>query len=167
MEEDLKHDDELRRQLLLEQYRQAAEEYRAEDQNTWQTFAVTLALNGALVGFLDFESSMSVILSAIVGMISVYAAVCIIGRTGLYQKQRVRIAKKIQSLTGIHLYLDEPIQDYMKREYPNEPIKWDERRGGRKMMRLILMIIGFMWFVLGSVGLYGFITQTGMPFFGH
>jgi hypothetical protein len=160
MEEFMMHDEELKRQLILEQYRQAAEEHRAEDNNTWQTFAIILALNGALVGFLNFDSTpqslISLFLSTIIGMISVYGGICIIGRTRLYQMQRICIAEKIQNITDIHLYYSESIDDYMKREYPNEPIKWDERRGGRKTMKIILMNIGFMWLL---VGLYLFITQ--------
>lgn len=153
MEEHLKHDGELKHQLLLEQYRQAAEEYRAEDRNMWQPFAILLALNGVLVAFLDFDStsgfSIQVILSAIIGMVSACAGVLIIGRTQLYQRQRVLTAEKIQNLTGIiHLYFHEPIQDYMKRVYPNEYIHWDERAGGRKMMQRVFMILGFMWFIL-------------------
>jgi len=152
MKEHLKHDDELKRQLLLEQYRQAAEEYRAEDRNMWQPFAILLALNGVLVAFLDFDStagfSIQVLLSAIIGMVSVCAGILIIGRTRLYQRQRLLTAAKIQNLTDIHLYFHESIQDYMKREYPNENIHWDEHAGGRKMMQVVFMILGVMWLIL-------------------
>ena len=166
MERELKNQEkEFVNQLLLEQYRQAAEEYRAEDKIKWQAFATILALNGVLVGFLNLNLgnaltfAISTLISAVVGMVSAYAGVCLIGRTQLYQKQRVDVAQKIQSLTGINLYFNGPVEDYFKQSLPKEPIRWYERRSGRKMMNEILITISIMWIILGVIAIGILITN--------
>lgn len=150
-------------QLLLEQYKQAAEEYRTEDRNTWQIFAIILALNGALVSLMKFKSlndfSMTVVLSSVIGMCSTYFGIRIIARTALYQRQRVLIAQKIQDITGIHLYFTEDILDYMKKYFPDEKISWVQRGGGRSTMKQLLFIIGIMWLLLFGLQIYNLTSR--------
>jgi len=171
MDKELNQDKEFINHLLLEQYRQAAEEYRSEDKIKWQAFAIILALNGVLVGFLNLDLSkplsfsLSIIISAIVGIVSVYAGIRIIGRSQLYQKQRVYIAEQIQNITGMHLYFNESIENYFNRLLPKEPIRWYERGSGRKMMNGILITIGIMWLILGIIGIYFFITKSVWTYF--
>ncbi len=152
----LSNDDEFLRLLVLEQYRQAAEEYRAEDRLTWQTFATVIAINGVLVALLNLGSasgfSVPLVLSGVVGVVSVLAGIRIIGRNRLYQKQRLITASQIEDFAPFTLYLRSPIEDYMRQS--GVKIEWDERGSGRKTIQVMLFVIGLMWITVMSIAFY-------------
>jgi len=144
-------------QLLLEQFRQAAEDYRAEDRNTWQTFSIILALNGVLISFMKIDNwsafSLMVIIAAVIGLCSTYFGILIISRTALYQTQRVLVLEEIQNLSPIKLYFSDSIIEYMKQNFPQQKILWNQRYGGRAAMKNILYIISTMWILLFALQL--------------
>lgn len=145
----------LKDELLLEQYRQASEEYRSEDRNTWRTFAIILALNGVMVSLLRFGNSQYVsqilCFASLIGIFSALAGVFIIGRTQLYQMHRTRIAKSIQNKVGEveKLYFDSGITS----QFMKEKIKWYHKLPARKVMITTLLVIAFIWLVLLLIGI--------------
>ena len=148
---------ELKRQLILEQYRQAAEEYRSEDRNQWQIFAIILAINGALVGFLDLDTlqkfSLSAGISSVIGMGSIITGITLLRRIALYRQYREYIIAKIQKDIGVYeLYSDRPLEKLYEEMVPSKALKWHQRIRGTTMMRIMLAVIGLIWLILLSVG---------------
>ena len=139
-------------QLLLEQYKQTAEEYRAEYLFTWQLFAIIVALNGTLFGLLKYENPIffnkPLFLPGIIGLISSYIGIHVINRSKLYQKFRLSIAEEIQQLTSFDLYSNKPIEERLENRLPDEDIKFYDRLDSRIMMQFLLALIGFGWLVL-------------------
>jgi len=106
--EELKNDAELKRLLVLEQYKQAAEEARGERWASWQLFGIIVGIEGVLAGSLNCASSSDeaklgvvVIAAAIIGALSAFVGYFIIARHALYHKYWVDIAIKIQHVTDI------------------------------------------------------------------
>ena len=153
--------DDVERQFLIEQYKQAGEEHRAEDRNTWQTFQIIFALNGVLFGFLGFESSdgssfPSVIVSCGAGVLSSFAGVLIIGRSQRYQNYRILVAEEIQiRLSGERLYFQDSVDNALpdwRREHQLEPLELlNSDFGfvpGRRTMQWTLILVAVVWGLL-------------------
>lgn len=142
---------ELRQKLILEQYRQAGKEYRSEDRNRWQTFAIILALNGVLFGFIKFgkwdEFFFLTPFLVIVGWCSTIAGILLIARIVTYQNQRMLIAQKIQEkFGGEKLYFAGPFNEHAKKE--NITIKPSGRVRGGSIFQVVLGILFLMWVLI-------------------
>lgn len=153
-EESIAHDVDLKHQLILEQYRQAGEDFRHEDKTVWQTFAIIIGLNGLLLSTL--KNDYTILILSLAGAISVIGGYCIMGRSALYQRMRVHIAEKIQNESGIFaLYSTMPPHDFLKKECPLEkPLNFIEKISGKLIMRYILIFLFLIWFFAFSYGLY-------------
>ena len=136
----------IKEKLIVEQYKQASEEYRREDNSTWWTFAIILTLNGALAGSLNLEGGFfpKLVFVAVIGIVSTVGGILVIARTGAYQKARLYILEKIQSDKGIEkLYFDIPLNNYAKDHGIHLGII--ERIGGRLTLEVILGIVCLLW----------------------
>lgn len=150
MRHNLKNDKNLNGLLLVEQYKQAAEEYRAEYRFTWQIFAIIVAINGTLFGLFDFNNlsnPMSYIIP-VLGIFSSFAGVNLISRSRLYQRYRIGIAENIQTEFDLFvLYSNNRIYKRLE-DMLNFKTKWYRRLESRWTMLIVLALIGLMWSVL-------------------